>query len=110
MNKKGQALIEFVLILPVFLMILFAIVDFGLIFNAKSELENNSIDIIELIKNDTDIKDIESLYKDTSIKIKEDTKYTKVIITTSVKVMTPGLNKVLGDPYQIRVERTIPNV
>ena len=110
MNKKGQALIEFVLILPIFLMILFAIIDFGFIFNAKSELENNSIDIIELLKNDTDIKDIESLYKDTSIKLKEDSKYTKVIITTEVNLITPGINKILGDPYKVKVERTIPNV
>ena len=36
LNNKGQALIEFVLILPIFLMILFVIIDFGMIFNAKS--------------------------------------------------------------------------
>ena len=32
MNNKGQALIEFVLILPVFLFILFAVIDFGMIY------------------------------------------------------------------------------
>ena len=35
MNRKGQALVEFVLILPIFIMILFSIVDFGMIFNKK---------------------------------------------------------------------------
>ena len=40
MNRKGQALVEFVLILPIFIMILFSIVDFGMIFNKKNELEN----------------------------------------------------------------------
>ena len=27
-----------------------------------------------------------------------------------IDVMTPGLNLVLGDPYEVVVERTIPNV
>ena len=40
MNRKGQALVEFVLILPLFIMLLFAIIDFGNILNQKSKLEN----------------------------------------------------------------------
>ena len=50
MNNKGQALIEFVLILPVFLFILFAIIDFGMIFSTKSNLESDSTDIVSLYK------------------------------------------------------------
>lgn len=45
MNKKGQALIEFVLILPIFLMILFVIVDFGNLLYSKNKLQNQSTDI-----------------------------------------------------------------
>ena len=37
MNRKGQALIEFVLILPVFLMILFLVIDFGTIYCADAD-------------------------------------------------------------------------
>ena len=51
MNRKGQALVEFVLILPVFILILFAIVDFGTILSKKNELENDSMDIVSLVKN-----------------------------------------------------------
>ena len=51
MNNKGQALIEFVLILPIFILILFSVIDFGIIFNKKSNLENDSVDIINLFKN-----------------------------------------------------------
>ena len=40
MNRKGQALVEFVLILPIFILMLFAIVDFGMILSKKNELEN----------------------------------------------------------------------
>ena len=76
MNRKGQALVEFVLILPVFILILFAIVDF-----------------------DTDL----------DITMKEDNQYTDITITENVKVITPGLNLILGNPYKITVERVIPN-
>lgn len=108
MNRKGQALIEFVLILPVFLFILFAIIDFGVIFNAKNNLENDSIDIINLYNNGTSIEEIKELYKDNEIKISREKNYYIFNITTSVNVITPGLNKILGDPYKIKVERVVP--
>ena len=51
MNRKGQALVEFVLILPIFIMILFVVVDFGMILNKKNELENVSVDVVNMLKN-----------------------------------------------------------
>ena len=108
MNKKGQALIEFVLILPVFLFILFAVIDFGIIFSSKSNLENNSADIINLFKNGTSIEEIKEMYTDNSINVLVDGDYYKFTISTSINLITPGLNKVLGDPYLISVERVIP--
>lgn len=108
MNNKGQALIEFVLILPVFLFILFAIIDFGIIFNSKSNLESDSADIIELFKNGTSVEEIKNIYEDNLIGISSDGKYYTFTITTSVNLITPGLNRVLGDPYTINVERVVP--
>ena len=64
MNNRGQALIEFVLILPIFILILFAVIDFGIIFNKKSNLENDSVDIINLYKNGSSLDEIEELYED----------------------------------------------
>lgn len=110
MNKKGQALVEFILILPIFIMILFAIVDFGTILNKKSELENTSSDIITMLKNSSNINDIKKIYPDLEIALEDDEKYTRIFITNNVNIITPGLNLVLGDPYQIKIERVIPNV
>lgn len=110
MNRKGQALVEFVLILPIFLLILFAVVDFGMILSKKNELENVSVDIIAMLKNNEDIADIRSLYPGLSIDTHSDSKYTTIKIMCDVDVMTPGLNRVLGDPYEVVVERVIPNV
>lgn len=110
MNRKGQALVEFVIILPIFLLILFAIVDFGLILSKKNELENVSVDIVSMIKNNDSIDDIKILYPDIEIDISSDNKYTTIKIYESMNIMTPGLNIVLGDPYLVEIERTIPNV
>lgn len=110
MNRKGQALVEFVLILPIFLLILFAVVDFGMILSKKNELENVSIDIVAMLKNNEDITDIRNLYPDLSIDTHSDNKYTTIKIRDGVNVMTPGLNRILGDPYEVVIERVIPNV
>ena len=110
MNRKGQALVEFVLILPIFIMILFAIVDFGMIFNKKNELENISIDIINLLNNNNKIEEIQKEYPKVDIKLTNEEKYTIVEISTKVKMITPGLNRVLGNPNIVKVERKIPNV
>ena len=109
LDNKGQALIEFILILPVFLLLLFVIVDFGVIFSAKSNLENVSNDIISLYKNGDDINSIKSLYSDYDISLELDNDYDKFIISYSVDLITPGMNRILSDPYVIKVERVISN-
>lgn len=110
MNRKGQALVEFVLILPIFILILFSIVDFGMILSKKSELENISVDIILMINNDDYVYNIENVYPDLSVNIEKSSKYTTVKIEEDVDIITPGLNLIFGDPYKVKVERTIPNV
>lgn len=109
MNRKGQALVEFVLILPVFILILFAIVDFGTILSKKNELENDSIDIVLLINNGANIDEIKNKYSDLDIELKDVDKYTEIKISKNINIITPGLNLILGDPYKIIVERVIPN-
>ena len=109
MNNKGQALVEFVLILPVFVFILFIIIDFGMIINSKNSLENKSVDSIEMVKNNESIDDIKMLYSDIDIEVKEDNKYLRVTLTEDVKLITPGLNRILSNPYEAKVERVIYN-
>lgn len=108
MNRKGQALIEFVLILPVLIFILFSVIDFGIIFSTRNTLENDSVDIVNLFKNGTSVDEIEKIYTEDDINISSDGEYYIFKITTSVNLITPGLNKILGDPYLIDVERIVP--
>lgn len=109
MNRKGQALIEFILILPIFIIILFAVVDFGMILSKKSELENNSVDIVMMIKNGNTYEEVKNKYQDIELIISEDDRYINIEISYNINVMTPGLNLVLGSPYKIVVKRSIPN-
>ena len=37
-TDQGQALVEFALVLPVFLLLIFGLVEFGILLNAASEL------------------------------------------------------------------------
>lgn len=110
MNRKGQALIEFVLILPVFLLILFAIVDFGNIFHAKYELQNQSTDIVRLLQDGDEVQDVVLIYSDIDIEISDyQNDYKKVVITKEIDLITPFMDKILGNPYLIEVERVIKN-
>ncbi len=107
MNRKGQALVEFVLILPVLILILFAIIDFGTISSEKNNLENESIDIVMMIKNDTTIDKIKEVYADVNVESSVKDKYMNVKISKKINIMTPGLNLIIGDPYNIVIERNI---
>lgn len=110
MNRKGQALVEFVLILPVFLMILFTIVDFGILLHSKTELQNQSVDIIRMIQNGDDVQKVSERYSNIEIEVQsyqED--YQKVILVEQIDLITPFFDRILGDPCMIQVERVIPN-
>ena len=109
MNKRGQALIEFVLILPVFLFLIFAVYDFGMIFTKRNKLETSSNDIIEMYKKGNTVDSINSLYNPVEVSILDDTEYTKIVIKDKVKLITPGFNRIFGNPYKVEIERYIYN-
>jgi len=108
MKDKGQALIEFVLVLPILLLILCALIDFGTIFYNKYTLENELDYIIDLYKNDNETK-ITSYAQEKKFKanyVVENNDITFTIIK-DIKINTPGLNKILGNPYKLKISRTI---
>ena len=106
-NNKGQALVEFILILPVILAILLVIIDLGKIFNEKNTLENTSIDIIELYKNGKSIDEIKNKNREISITTNIENNYLTIKLKKEIEIITPGLNIVLDNPYPIEVERVV---
>ncbi len=110
-NRKGQALVEFMLILPVFLMILFTIIDFGLLAYSKNRLENESTDMLRLIQNGDNLDNIKTIYPNVEIQISTyEKEYQKIIFEQKVSLITPFLERILGNPCSVQVERIIPNV
>ena len=112
MNKKGQALVEFVVILPILIMLLFATIDFGLIIYNKSKLENKLNDVVNMYENKEDEQEIikfinKNTNKKTTYRVIQEDEFVTIKLFTSVDIITPGLNIILDSPYKIEVSRVI---
>ncbi len=112
MNKKGQALVEFIIILPIFLMLVLAFIDFGKIIYTQNILENKINDIISMYKNGSTYEDMNTFLKkeipNASIEIANDNnEFINIILLKNVDINTPGINLILDDPYIVKVKRVI---
>ena len=106
MNKRGQALVEFIIILPIFILLVFAFIDFGRIILCKSHLESVLNEVVKI--DDENISNY--LKEDTDYIIKyevEYDKYKKITLKTKLELITPGLKNILHNPYEVKVERSI---
>lgn len=105
-NKKGQALVEFVIILPVLLLIVISMVDFGNLLYQKYQLEQNLEYVSDLyLANDTNA--LEQEKQRLNIKTEEDGKYVKLTIEKEAKLSSPILRRVLGENYVIATSRKL---
>lgn len=109
-SNKGQALVEFIIILPIFLLLALSILDFGNIMYKKYALENKLSFISDLYKNNK-LEEIQTyaLKNDVVVSYIRSDVYTTIIIEENVKITTPGLNKIFGNPYKIESEIVIYN-
>lgn len=99
MNKKGQALVEFIIILPVIIMILLAVFDYVKIFNTKIDLENalDALVIDEKYKLDDTIKYEKEVSDDK----------TTYVIGKSIDITSPFLVPLLDNNYLVQVKRVV---
>ena len=119
-NRRAQALVEFALILPILIIMIFSIIDFGNIYLTKGDLESKLSIAVDILKSNAD--DVEqlktkinnSINNDNKIEVKlvfDDTnEYLKVSLEKEVKIITPGLNLIIGYPYKASVERVMKYV
>lgn len=112
MNRKGQALIEFILLLPVLVFILLCIIDFGIIFSKNNKLESIINDVVTMYKKsesfETINKYMEENHRALELKIiNEENKFISFTLKEEIDILTPGLNLILGDPYLIEIKRVI---
>ena len=107
-NNRGQALIEFVILLPVFMMLILGILDLGNIIYHKYQL-GNDLDYISDLYIENKIDEINKYVNDREIhhKISDENNKANILISDEVKIITPGLNIILGKYYTVSVERML---
>ena len=107
-NNKGQALVEFVIILPIFLLLIMSLIDFGNIITKKYALEND-VDVIGNLYEENKYDDINTYVSDKNLKINYSNQNNLFVINISrdVNIISPLVNLVVGKTYSISVEKSI---
>lgn len=108
MNKKGQALVEFVILMPIFIFIAIAIFDVGNIIINKYELEND-INVIADFYEENKENEIMAYVKKIDAKIKYDntSSYNEITLSKKVNVLTPIVRQALGKSFEIKAHKTV---
>lgn len=110
LTKKGQALIEFVLLLPVILILIFSGIDVLNLILKKNDLSSQVNDQIVLLEEKKESlidleKNLES--KNIDITFKENTKSITIIAKKEVSWISP-ITELILKRYTISIERVIP--
>ena len=111
-NQKGQALIEFVLVLPVLILLIFAFIDLGRIILENNRLENITTIAISKYKENNQYDEVLSYikkmgYEDIELSITREDNLLKINVNKNIDIITPGLDKILGSSFDIEVERVV---
>ncbi len=100
MDKKGQALVTFILFIPIFVLVLAFIIDGGMAYSKKNEITSL---VKSALKNNYDIEEnlIINNIKYSNLEIKEENNKKCVIINSSVESI---FGKIIGrKEYKIKI-------
>lgn len=108
MNNRGQALVEFILVFPIMIFVVLGMIDFGNIVYHKYQLESE-LDLISELYNQDNQSEITkySTEKGIDTSISTENNYVTITVTKNIKITTPGLNLVLGNPHSIETSRVL---
>lgn len=109
LKNKGQALVEFVLLLPILILVLFIIIDFANIFYNKNHLEGILNDVVTMVENNYSKKEIEKVIANKNIIyiISIEDNYATIKLEEKINFITPFSNKIFNDNYKITTQRVI---
>lgn len=112
LDKKGQALIEFIMILPILIFSLLIVFDIGNFLYNKNKMQSQLNDIIDVYKKDSNITKLEeyvfSLDNNYNLDLDRKDNYLEFKLQKKPQFFTPGLKLVLNK--DIEVKRVIQNV
>lgn len=121
-NEKGQSLVEFALLLPILVILLIGIIDFGRILYTNMHLQLATQETVrlaglgasdqelkEFIHNYTHVNKKEELMMQISLNEQQRVsgKYVTVTLEYPMEIMTPFISKVISVPLKIETESTI---
>lgn len=108
-NNKAQALVEFVLLLPVIIMILFIVIDFASVFYKKNHLEGILDDVVVMVKNGLTKEEIVKSIDDHSIyyTIKTDGNTATITLEQKIDFITPFSGSIFNNNFKINTKRVI---
>lgn len=107
-NSRGQALVEFIIVLPILLLIIMAIMDFGNIFTKKYSLEND-LDVIANMYKEERYDSINNYVNENNLSIfyEREEEFVKINISKNININTPILNNILGKKYKVETSKVI---
>lgn len=110
-SNKGQALVEFVIILPITLILIFCVIDFGRVISLKSDLESKTNDITTFFQNGKTLEEINTMMdnKDVKVSIKVNGDYATITVSKKIKPITPGLSYIVDKVFDVETSRVIRN-
>lgn len=109
--KKGNALVSFVMLLPVIIILTLAIIDLLTIKKYSIKLEGIANNVEVMYKDNKTIEEIENFIKlnssETEFKLEVNKEYIKILLVKNVNLLTPGANIMFDDPYEITIYRIL---
>ena len=109
MNKRGQALVEFIIILPIFLILVLGVVDIGKILYNQTMLEGVMNDVISMyedgIATEQILEDLD--LRNSELTVLEENQLLEFRLVKEIDIVTPGLNLIFDNPYELLVSRSI---
>lgn len=107
-DKKGQALVEFIIIAPIFIMLIMSVIDLGNVIYKKYQLENDLDYVVDLYR-ENKISEINNYSYEKGFKtnITPNSEIITVELSKNIEIYTPILNIVMTNPYKITVDRVI---
>lgn len=107
-NKNGQALVEFILIVPIFAFLIMTMIDFGILFTKQYQLQDDLDSIVTLYEN-RQSEEMKMYADQRGVSIQIHTEDNKVIFEASqqLRMQTPLLHIIFGNPYVITSKRVI---
>lgn len=107
-NQKGQALVEFVLILPLFLLLVMGMIDLGNILYERYTLEANLDYVVDLYQNEkTTALDQYLQEANYTLEVEKEDEMTTLILKEQTKIATPILKDIIGSTYKLETKRII---